>query len=134
MGLAFKGADARWAYGGFMRFRERLANEIGICLELMEGFKKRIENWKSVYGEENFPSFLPTKPLKWDKVKDDIVPLLLHSDCDGKLSVEECKKVAPRLRELIKEWDDNDYDKQQAILLAEGMEDCIKKNKSLIFC
>lgn len=143
MGLDFNHSEAHWAYSGFNRFRERLAEEIGICLPLMEGFwtigyeystvelTKRLVGTKMV--DENF-FWLPKKPLRWDKIKDPIVDLLYHSDCDGSLMPGQCKKIAPRLRELVNDWNDDDYDKKQAILLAEGMEFCAKNRKRLTFC
>ena len=112
MGIDFSHCGAHWAYSGFNRFRERIAGEIGINLRDMEGFS----------------GFLPTpnqeekEALKWNKIIDPIKLLLNHSDCDGILTPEECAKVAPRLREIISDWDDEDYDKQNAIELAEGME------------
>ena len=112
MGLDFYGSKAHWSYSGFNHFRKRLANEIGIDLENIQG-----------YGGN----------LSLNKLQDDIKSLLDHSDCDGELSFQECEKVAPRLRELISDWDDDDYDKVQALLLAEGMEDCATNKQSLIF-
>ncbi len=113
MGLDFNGSDARWAYSGFNRFRERLAAIIGIKLREMEGFGGT--------GD-------------WNKVKDPIVPFLFHSDCEGELSPEECKTTAPRLKELVSLWSDDDYDKQQALLLVKGMKSCARRKKPLIFC
>lgn len=144
MGLDFNHSDAHWAYSGFNRFRERLAAEVGIFLPFMEGFWNPMENsystielTKRIVGakimDEHF-YWLPKEPLKWDKIKDPIVDLLYHSDCEGSLTPAQCKKIAPRLRELINDWDDNDYDKKQAVLLAEGMEFCAKNRKRLTFC
>lgn len=142
MGLDFNNSKAHWAYSGFNRFREKLANEIGICLPLMEGFwsthkdsMSTVELTKKILGTAIFDEFywLPKEPLKWDKIKDPIVDLLYHSDCDGSLSAEQCGKIAPRLRELIADWNDDDYDKRQALLLAEGMENCHKENVELNF-
>ena len=112
MGLRFKGGDARWSYSGFDRFRTKLASQIGITLDKMQGF------------DGNMP---------WDKVKDNIVLLLHHSDCDGELTVEECKRVWPRLKELIKDWEEKDYDKINALRLIEDMKGTIKKNEPLEF-
>jgi len=144
MGLGFNHADAQWAYSGFDIFRERLAMEIGICLSLMEGFwipgydeyskvEKTIKTVGTKVIDESF-SWLPKGPLKWDKIQDPIVDLLNHSDCEGHLTAGQCKKIAPRLRELIKDWNDEDYDKIQALKLAEGMEYCVKNKKELEFC
>lgn len=116
MGLDFSHADTSWAYGSFYVFRINLANEIGMDLQEMEGFKKGC------------------KGLSWDGFNDDIIPLLNHSDCDGELTVEECKKVAPRLRELVANWDDTDFHKSRALKLADGMDLAVKANEPLVFC
>lgn len=144
MGLDFNKSEAHWAYSGFNRFRVKLAEEIGVCLNFMEGFWEEgtssmstVELTKRLVGtkvmDEHF-FWLPKKPMKWDKISDPIVDLLYHSDCDGELTAEQCGKIAPRLRELIANWSDDDYDKQQALLLAEGMEQCHKDNEPLKFC
>jgi hypothetical protein len=142
MGLGFVGAKSHWSYSGFNNFRKKLANEIGVCLDLMEGFwienniYSKVENTKRNVGDLIMEQFhwLPQKPLKWDKIKDPIVDLLNHSDCEGSLTPSQCKKIAVRLRELVSSWHDEDYDKQQALLLAEGMEECSKKRRKLQFC
>lgn len=115
MGIDFNGADAHWSYSGFNNFRKRLAKEINIDLERMEGFTKD--------GSIGIP---------WENT-DAIIPLLDHSDCDGSISSVKCLKIAPRLLELIKDWPD-DYDKDQATKLAKGMRTCGKRKKSLEFC
>lgn len=117
MGLDFSPGCASWSYSGFHRFRTRLAAEIGVYLDEMEGFG----------GGKS-----------WDDIHDAIVPLLAHSDCDGHLSPKVCATVAPRLQELVANWDDDDpeywYDKKQALGLADGMLECAKKNQRLVFC
>ena len=117
MGLDFVGSDAHWSYSGFMKFRRRLASEIGINLDEMQGFIEVYENG-----------------ISRSTIDDDIVPLLNHSDCDGELSAEECETIEPRLRELIAEWDDKEYDKINGILLADGMDRCVSQNVPLRFC
>jgi hypothetical protein len=104
--------NASWSYGGFHSFRIRLAREIGVSLEQMHGFKQ--------HG------------ISWDTVSDPIVSFLAHSDCDGTLVAEECAGIAPRLEELIKDWED-DYDKEQATKLIAAMRECIKTGKPLEF-
>ena len=113
MGLDFSHSDAHWSYSGFMHFRTRLADEVGIDLSRMDGFD----------GIE-----------RWDGIEDDIVPFLNHSDCDGTLSPEQCKTIAPRIEQLIAKWDDGDYDKQHAERLLEGMNLAAKLNETLVFC
>lgn len=112
MGLDFSHCEARWAYSGFHRFRERLANMIGFSLNDMDGF-----------GGSR----------QWDTIHDDIKPLLDHSDCDGVLTPEECKVVYPRLNELIQDWSDGDVDKSRALELIEGMKLCVELGEDLEF-
>jgi hypothetical protein len=113
MGLDFSHTDARWSYSGFHYFRIRLAKEIGIDLESMAGFDGKTE-WPSA-------------------TKDPIIWLLSHSDCDGHITPKRCAKIAPRLRELVSKWPD-EYDKQRALMLADGMESAAAANEKLIFC
>ncbi|MFJ7916106.1 MULTISPECIES: hypothetical protein [unclassified Lysinibacillus] len=110
MGLDFSHTDARWSYSGFGNFRKRLAEQIGMDLDNMEGFG----------GNVPFHIY-----------QDDIIPLLDHSDCDGELTPDECKQVAPRLRELVSGWED--YDKLNALKLADGMELAANRGESLEF-
>jgi len=69
MGLNFsistRSSNAAWSYSGFGNFRRKLAEEIRIDLNAMEGFGGK---------------------TKWDTVKDPIKYLLNHSDCDGHLT------------------------------------------------
>lgn len=104
---------ASWAYSGFMRFRTRLAEQIGINLKEMEMFGGT-KSWKDII--------------------DPIKPFLAHSDCDGILTPEECAMIAPRLRQLVEGYEDYDYDKQQALELAKTMDICAEKKENLEFC
>lgn len=124
MGLGFSHGNAGWPYSGFNRFRTRLAAVIGIQLNRMEGFGPRS------YELGRFPD---TKETSWSTVDDPIVALLNHSDCDGELTVEECKTAAPRLRELVSFWPEDDHDRQHALLLADAMEDAASRNEPLGF-
>lgn len=113
MGLDFSHGEASWSYSGFDRFRVKLAQEIGMNFDEMDGL---VPNGRS-----------------WDDFDDPVLPLLNHSDCDGDLTVKECKQVAPRLRELVKDWPDHNYDKHTAIRLAESMELATLRNEALKF-
>lgn len=115
MGLGFNNSTASWSYSGFHNFRKRLALEIDVRLDDMIGFKS---------GDDG---------ISWDTVKDPIKLLLNHSDCDGELTSEECGIIAPRLRELVSKWPDDDYDKEAALKLAEGMEECKELDWTLRF-
>lgn len=68
---------------------------------------------RKVYGEELleiFKSHISTKEETdtWNRrCNDDLDLLLLHSDCDGKLSWQDCKKVYDQLKDV--ELDGPDY-------------------------
>ena len=112
MGLDFRGSSASWSYSGFNSFRTRLAKEIDISLQDMEGF-----------GGD--------KP--WSEVNDPIVGFLHHSDCEGELTAEQCATIAPRLAELVIAWGDDDYDKRKALKLSEDMIALAKAGEALEF-
>ena len=105
-----------WSYSGFMEFRKRLAAEIDIDLDAMQGFCEPGE----IYRE-------------WDTVNDAIVSFLDHSDCEGEMDYNICETVAPRLRELVAKWPDDDYDKITALRLASMMDQCAKNEWILSF-
>jgi hypothetical protein len=72
-------------------------------------------------------------PMSWGHIADPIVPLLDHSDCDGELTPGHCKQVAPRLRELVANWPEEDYDKRRALELADGMDVAAQAGEPLRF-
>lgn len=143
MGLDFSHCEAHWAYSGFMRFRTKLAAEVGIALHCMESFAWNFSTNKpyefvrvNEYNESipNNGGLIGIQPvIKWSAVHDDIVPLLNHSDCEDDLTPDECRKVAPRLRKLVEQWADDDRDKINALLLAEGMEFAASLEENLRF-
>lgn len=146
MGIDFSHCEAHWAYSGFMRFRTRIATEAGIVLSCMSGFSsgpigKQYETL-IILGESEesgsalgFDKYVGRQSvIPWESIKDDIAPLLNHSDCDGKLTSKECAKVAPRLRELVAKWPEDDRDKINALELVNGMDSAVKANDCLRFC
>ncbi len=119
MGVSIRPGDATWAYGGFMRFRERLAEAEGLTLRDMVGFGGT-KPWEFSNGN-------PITTLK---------PLLDHSDSDGYLAAWECEEVLPRLRSIVGSWPDDDehhYDKRQAASLIAGMEHCVNHGCAMVF-
>lgn len=124
MGLSFQGSEAHWSYGGFNRFRQRLAEKVGLEWPEARAF---ISCSPAAREEDN---------ARWQKLQsldDPIRDLLCHSDCDGELSPEQCATIAPRLKELVADWDANDFDKMQADLLVQGMLDCAESKEPLEF-
>lgn len=112
MGMDFTHCEAHWSYTDFHDFRCRLAACIGMNLDEMEGFG----------GDIPFENFT-----------DDIILLQDLSDSDSYLMPEVCQTVAVRLRQLIRNWPDDDMDKMNALHLAEGMELAHQQNEPLGF-
>lgn len=128
MGLEFSHTPARWSYGAFDRFRAALAAHEGIDLDQMAGFRP--------FGVSN--------GRDWGAVNTPLKPLLDHSDCDGELTPDECRQVAPRLREVVDtlwpaedhdaEDHDAEYNRVHGLLLADGMEAAAAAGEPLQFC
>ena len=115
---------AHWSYGGFNRFREKLAKEVGIAnLNEMDGWKTDTGNHLGKYIEG----------ISWSKIKHPIKYLLNHSDCDGQISAKRCGELADIIYFLVSKWNIDDYDRQQGQILALNMKMCHKKNVPLIF-
>src|ERR1035437_2528551 len=121
MGLDFRigkrSSEAQWSYSGFNTFRSKIATIVGIDLKDMDGFGGCKE---------------------WNSVKDDIALFLNHSDCEGSLTPKQCKKVYPRLSELVEQFPEEsiwlDHDKRCGKILVKDMKECVEKNINLEFC
>lgn len=113
MGIDFSHCDASWAYSGFARFRDKLAAQVGLA------------DYTEISSTDD-PRFTAIK-------KDPIKYLLAHSDCDGHLTAIQCRKLAPRLRELLATWPDDDRDKQRGLELCTGLESAAELKQRLEF-
>ncbi len=111
MGIDFSHCNAHWAYSGFMRFRGRLALDLGYETPLRE-----------MYGDGSY-TVMKDEPI-W--------PLIDHSDCEDELTVSEMKQILPQLKQLVDAWDD-DFDKPRALELIEGMELAVDDNEPMEF-
>lgn len=134
MGLDFSGSEASWSYTGFNEFRfrcrGRLAKEIGIDLNAMHGFGGPTP-WEA----------LPPPP---QMAGDPIIPFLNHSDCEGELTPEEMRGIAPRMLEILNSpsWksegeNDGDWEDEDKIVgtqLAEDMLCLVEEGENLVFC
>lgn len=126
MGLNINPGDAQWSYHGFMCFREKITEHFGIELRKMQGFSPHYNDPKT--DEEWMKTAIP-----WSTVKNSIKLFLHHSDCDGQISPASCVLILPELRKAIADWDKLSHDFKNGTYLIKGMEECVKKNKPLIF-
>lgn len=69
---------------------------------------------------------------------DPIVVLLTQSDCDGRLSPDQCKNIVLRLVDLIADWKNGHfietYDYEHGMKLANMMLRSTEIGQFLIFC
>ena len=123
MGLDFSHSDAHWSYSGFNGFRELLCRQAGLG---------KLSDWQGFGGVKS-----------WNDCKDDIKYFLHHSDCDGHITPAKLKKIIPRFKELLDgsgtsdspPWDDEEeWNKEQGLILLKGMELAVRNNENLIFC
>lgn len=131
MGLGFRieglpeehplnGERPQWSYSGFGHFRRAVAECIG--LELIELWNEYPENQVKAAGR--------------------LTPLLVHSDCEGIMTPQECNTVVPSLKMLLADWSDvgpldkynNEYNIEQGLRLVRYMEYCAIADVNLIFC
>ena len=112
MSFYFQGSSAQWSCAGFNQFRQKLATSAGFELSSMAGFGGS---------------------TRWDKLSDAITPLIAGIDLKSSmgLSVSEMRKLIPRLRQLIRKWAPEDFDKQQARQLARDMARLVQTNTPL---
>ncbi len=101
-------------YSMFMNWRIWLATQIGIPLELMEGFYDKdsgplaLLNYRYPKGDEldmaSIRRIAENFPLLWDAFRPTVLhKLLYHSDCDGYINWADCGKIAKELKKLLSE-------------------------------
>jgi len=105
-------------YSTFNRFRRSLAQQIGIELYDYYGYNEN--------GTKNL-----------DDIEHDLMPLFNHSDCDGVLTVEECKRIVNGFNQVLENFDDiieADFDfKDRIIKFRDGCLEAIEKNEVVEF-
>lgn len=109
MGIDFTHCEAHWSYGGFHNFRQRLWKELSKEYTLPSS---EYISMDGIGGSVPWNLFPDDEPLK---------TFFDHSDCDGDLSPLECSAMAPRIKKLVANWPENDFDRLEAEELIEGM-------------
>jgi len=104
-------------YSTFARFRKSLCLQIDID----------INELKEYGGNKGFAKDLD----------HDIMPLINHSDCDGRLTIKECKRIVKGLTSIKENFDNSkgrDFDFIEMIdKFIDGCNDAIKKRKMVHF-
>lgn len=107
------------AYSSFNEFRYELGRRIGINLD----------DYKGYHGNG-------TKELT--SIAHPLMPLFNHSDCDGELSVEECKQIVSGLNGVIEAAVPEDKDSpfsflRKVVQFRDGCLLAISKNEIVEF-
>jgi hypothetical protein len=123
-------AGPRWSYSGFMVFRERLARAAGL-IGSRESLNDHYGSVESVAFRAGDRQALHAYPSQFN---EPLVLLIDHADCEGDLSPDQCRRLAPRLRELMKDWPADDYDRIHGERLAAACEECARTKTILEFC
>lgn len=88
-------------YSMFMQWREWVSEQIGLPLYMMQMYNG--EHGKGVHPVGNDGGVIP-----WSVISHPLVPLLAHSDCNGRLRWWECKDISLALLQLIRETENID--------------------------
>jgi len=150
MGLDTTHGAWHGAYSAFNTWRTEIAKFAGYPpLALMEGYyhKDDFALLEMAYpkGDEivmyRFRTIKQELPIKWEALKPSALQiLLLHSDCDGDISPENCKSIADALTELLEKIPDdlclgghigNFHEKTQ--IFIDGCMDAYHANEKLVF-
>lgn len=104
-------------YSSFNRFRRSLGHQIGINIDDYDGYGGTIH--------------------KLEEMKHDLKPLFNHSDCDGRLTVNECKSIVKGLNNILENFNseiESDYNfKEQIIQFRDGCFDAVSKKEMVHF-
>ena len=130
LGIYIKGLDYKdsfhSSYSGFTFYRQKIANAYNPRLgELYDIARIKFLNNEDLSVEEI---------EEWNKIcNDDLDIFLWHSDCDGKLTVKECRKVY----KILKEYDYNLFpfpfnDLHKKFL--SNLKFCIDNRRNMYFC
>ena len=128
MGLDFRieGHEGRLpgtSYSGFNNFRKRLCEAVGI-------------DGAPIYTP-GFSDEAKYQAANTAAMAHALGPLLMHSDCDGELSVAECAQCIAPLREVCRTLNGGpnaEYDRHFGIALSEAMLIAVREGKPLEFC
>ena len=114
MGLDISYDTFNAPYSAFMRFRVGLSKIVGIPdLNNMVGFG----------GSET-----------WDKYNHDALCIVInHSDCDGEIILEDCKKLLVRMEIVVKEMNEGDELHRRTSKFIDGLKEAIHNNDCLEF-
>ncbi len=111
-------------YSSFNNFRKDIAAQIGINLDYCHGFGFRMPHKTTI---------------DLSKINHPITTLLRHSDCDGELSVDECRKTVTGIDQILDSLNKELIENHELFMIdflqfKRGCLKAIEKNEPLEFC
>lgn len=123
----YEGEEFSIGYIGFGWIRRCIANSYN------EEFGKLYEKPYINFG---FREYTQAEVDRWNEICDDDLDILLnHSDCDGKLTWQECKKIIKALNKIDFKYPDEwrqDY-KEKYYILKDMIRYCAENRRTLYF-
>lgn len=117
MGLDLSHGNFHMTYGGFHKLRVLIANSLGVYTD-----------HKNLYPSVGYESANNSQLLKTHA----IYPFIIHSDCDGEMSVDELKQVIPALESVAIMWIESN-NKYFLTCLIDSMKCAIEADEPLEF-
>lgn len=118
MGLSISHDCWQGTCSSFNRFRYSLGYQIGINLDDYNG-----------YGNNGFKDL--------NIIESELIPLFDHSDCDGRLTIRECRSIVKGLNKVLKNFNEKlemDYDfRDNVIKFRDGCLNAISDRKMVHF-
>jgi hypothetical protein len=151
MGLVISHGTWNGPYGSFMDWRKWVARQIGIPLDLMQGYYYDNDSYPNIFTllEYNYPNgdeiqmsrirrdLKPMLPLKWSDFKPNVLhKLLYHSDCEGYLGHSTANKIAIELEKIIQNIErneTNEYYYNKTLTFIDGCKLAYSKKEKLTF-
>lgn len=92
--------------------------------------------YEKPYKDFRFKGYTQEEIDRWNEICDDDLDILLnHSDCDGKLTYQECGKIIKALDKIDFKYSDDwreDY-KEKYYILKDMIRYCAKSRRTLWF-
>jgi len=121
MGLATTHNCWHGSYGTFNWFRFNLGKQIGIDLQ-------------------DYIEYSGNGKKSLNDIHHNLIPLFNHSDCEGILTPDECKKIVKGLNNVLNNYNpdlvnygDADYFKNKLIQFKNGCKKAIEANENVEF-
>ena len=106
-------------------------------------YRLRVEIVRAAYGEECRKIFCKERASNeeiayWNSVcNDDLDIFLFHSDCDGRFTVEECRKILKALEPISIDMQGWDFNRNQCNMLNQWknmFRHCVKRRVQMRYC